>query len=108
MNKKDFFSQLEARIQGQNSFSEMGKAKAQQQFSDAKGFTQKLSKTIAPYLKGFRQRGFLCNEKNDNMPFYRLEIQNKTHQIELGIYEGRTAISFFAIAITSNAICPFA
>ncbi|MFJ1429501.1 hypothetical protein ACILE2_01685 [Capnocytophaga canimorsus] len=95
MNKKDFFSQLDARMQGHNSQSEMEKAKAQQQFSDAKGFAQKLIKTLAPYIKGFRQRGFICKEKTDNLPFYRLEIQNKSHHIELGIYEEKNGYRLF-------------
>lgn len=95
MNKKDFFSRLDASQKAKNTQSEMEKAKAQQQFSDAQNFAQKLAKTLAPYIKGFRQRGFTCKEKTDNLPFYRLEIQYKIHHIELGIYEDTRGYQLF-------------
>ena len=96
MNATYFFSKLDEAVEAKKELQQLSEAHKIQQFQEAKVFARKLQQTLAPYLKGFAQRGFSCNEKATNLPFYSLEIQQAHNCVTLGICAYNQGYRFFA------------
>ena len=96
MKTNYFFKKLDEAVEAKKELQQLSEAHKIQRFQEAKAFARRLQQTLAPYLKGFAQRGFGCKEKATNLPFYRVEIQQAHNSVELGICAYNDGYRFFA------------
>ena len=89
MDINNFFNKIDQKAYSKAIEQEAKEARERFFTETTLRFADKLSKTIQKYIPEFEKRGFKCQEKNGNLPYWSFEVQSPTGKtIRVAIVNG--------------------
>lgn len=96
MEINEFFKQIDDTDRSKSIENKAKEAKKRVLIECAINFANKLSETTIPYEKEFEKRGFKCEKRTGNLPYWSLEIKKNDAALKIAIVHDR--IDDFQIA----------
>jgi hypothetical protein len=106
MTLTNFFNQVDDTARSKQIAQQAQEAKARVNTEIAINFANKLSELTEPYEAEFEKRGFKCQKRTGNLPYFSLEISNpKTaKQIKLSINQNQADRDGYQLATYNQDI----
>jgi hypothetical protein len=102
MDITSFFNQLDDTARSKDIAQKASEAKSRIITETAVSFANKLSELTVPYEKEFERRGWKCEKRTGNIPYWSLEVRNTTNQKRVKIAIVNSNAHQYEVATYSN------